>query len=216
MKFRLLILFSLALLISPVVLADTVSWAGIAPNWTALSNPFSTTSAGGITVTGSMASASAFATHQCLIPTFITPCLDGAFLPGDPLLWTNYTTGPLLFSFSSGLQAISTQIQTIWYGPFTATLTAYGSGNVLLGTTTISGNTAGTHDGTADVLGFFSGGPAIFSIAITATSAYPNSNYDGLFINQLNLTPSPIPEPATLLLVGSGLAVGWLRRRKRT
>jgi hypothetical protein len=169
--------------------ADIVSWDGIAPNWTALPNPFTTTSEGGITVTGSMPTSNVLATHECLIPAVITPCLDGSFLPGESLLFTNYTTGPLTFSFGSALGSISTQINTIWYGPFSATLTAYGSGGGILGTVPVSGSTAPTHDGTAPVLSFTTAAAGIYSVDLTAVSQYPLSDYDGFFVNQLNLTP---------------------------
>jgi hypothetical protein len=188
-------LFILTVIWTPAASADSVSWADIAPNWTALPNPFTTSSAGGIIVTGSMPSGeNALATIGCFLDGSITPCSDTAFLPGEPLLCTNVTTGPLTFLFSSPLQSISTQIQTVWYGSFSATLTAYGSGGEVLATTTVNGETVRTHDGSATLLSFTSGA-GIYSVSITATSKYPLSSYDGFSINQLNITLLAITVP---------------------
>ena len=156
-RIALCFVFCAVLAVTGAFANDTVDWGQLGPSFTLLTTAENWTSTGAlytgqVGITGS------------LIGTQNFERLDqgngwsGNFLPGDHLLWNEgaqFQTGidiGVLFnnpSFGGGAQ-----IQSDFFGPFTATLTAFdGSGN-LIGTTVMAGNSNSNNDGSAIFIGF--------------------------------------------------------------
>ena len=142
---------------------------------------------------------------------------SGNFLPGDRLLWnegafqqTGIDIGVL---FNQAVMGGGAQIQADFFGPFTATLTAFdGLGNVI-GSTVMAGNSTSDADGSAIFISFTSGSANVAFLNFNVVDQFGG---DSLAIDTLNIyTGSSVPEPGSLLLLGSGLlgAVGLARRR---
>jgi hypothetical protein len=55
-------------------------------------------------------------------------------------------------------------------------------------------------------------------VGLSAAASDAQGDHETFFVAREPSTPTPVPEPATLLTLGSGLvaAVGWARRRKRS
>jgi hypothetical protein len=53
------------------------------------------------------------------------------------------------------------------------------------------------------------------SVTVTTTLSGDGVQYDRLRFGALDSTPTPVPEPSTMLLIGAGLAVARLRRYRR-
>jgi hypothetical protein len=126
--------------------SDTVKWGQLGPNATSLGASFSSTSAGGLSVTGNLSAAGALVTVVCSA----TPCswspTGSGFAGGDSLIWTSDTgnggTGPLTLTFNQSVSGAGAFIQADNPGPFTAQIQAY-NGTTLLGTFTQDSDSAG-------------------------------------------------------------------------
>jgi PEP-CTERM motif len=136
---------------------------------------------------------------------------SGNFAPGTPLLWTNGTwqgangdiwqpNGPLTIGFSSPQRGLGFQIQADAFGPFTASLCAYDSGNLLLGCGNFTGDSTSAGDNSAIFVGLYDSQQNISSVVV--------NNGDGDFAISspfVSDAPVPTPEPGTFTLLGIGL-----------
>ena len=140
----------------------------------------------------------------------------GNFTLGDPLLWTN-SNGPLTLDWFRGVQGVGVQIETNSYGPFTAQIQAF-NGNTLLGTFLENGNSQPTEDGSAIFIGVRASLSEITSVEFSITSCTGNCadfTIDSVYFRAFNI--EGVPEPASVVLLGSGLlaAVGSLRKHAK-
>lgn len=145
---------------------------------------------------------------------------SGNFAPGDELIWTANTPGPIVIDFISPVSAIGAQIQRDQFGRFTGTIAVYDSANALLETYDLAGLSNASAHNSAIFLGISRTLADIdrveFNVSASADFA----------INQVDIVSGSeeneneirsIPEPASLTLLGIGLAgLGVVRRKQRT
>jgi hypothetical protein len=146
----------------------------------------------------------------------------GNFTVGDNVLYTGDPNSPFAASSSftmnlnTAVAGLGLQITSNFYGAFTASLEVF-NGATSLGVFNVAGVMDGNEDGTAPFLGALSDAVNIDKAVFTLTS----NTGAGFGVNRLLTTDTPangnqVPEPATLGLVGLGLAAAIRRRRQRS
>jgi hypothetical protein len=134
---------------------------------------------------------------------------NGNFAPGTQLLWDWHSSVPVTMVFSSPVSAVGFQIENGTYEAFTATIQAYDTSNIYIGSVSEAGNGTGAGDNSAIFIGIQN--IDIGKIIIGTTDSIPD-----LAIGTVYLNAQPVPEPSTLALAGlggAGMLLG-LRRRK--
>jgi hypothetical protein len=183
---------------------DTLDWGQLGPSFTNVGSSFTVTSTGGVGAQGTL-TGNGEAREQ-------NNGWNGNFSPTDNLLWTQ-GSGPLSLDFGVGLSEVGAQIQSDYFGAFTAELC-----DNLGDCSTEQGTSSSTGDGSAIYIGLVdSTGANITSVTFSLTSCpYACSDFA---IDALSLEtggPTPTPEPNSLFLLGTGLLVSMavLGRRK--
>jgi hypothetical protein len=134
---------------------------------------------------------------------------SGNFAPGDALLWTRDTAGPVSLTFPIPMSAVGMQIQKDDQSnpPFNAVIEAFDALGVPLGSFTREGVSNAKGDGSALFLGIRSSERNIASVKVRVVYGFP---YEADFaINQVSLVPEPA---ATVPLAGVALAWVLVRR----
>jgi PEP-CTERM motif len=143
----------------------------------------------------------------------------GNFTNSDELLWTNSPgQGPLNLHFFWGpgvqLLGVGANIQTHFYGPFTALIQGFDFNGNLIDSFSEDGNSNPNGDGSAIFIGL-ANDPGIRSVEFSITSCAFDCN--DFAINQLDMSWRGFPEPTSVLLMGTGLfgLAGITRKRLR-
>lgn len=142
----------------------------------------------------------------------------GNFTNGDELLWTNSPgQGPLTLSFFSIIGyrpvAVGANIQTHFYGPFTALIQGFDLYGNLIDQFSEDGYSNPNGDGSAIFIGLINP-RGITSVNFSITScAFDCADFA---INQLDIvTANTFPEPTSFFLLGTGMfgLAGITRKR---
>jgi hypothetical protein len=142
----------------------------------------------------------------------------GNFAPGEPLLWTRDANGPITLAFSSPIWGLGMQIQSDSYGAFSAIIEAFDSlGNPLGSVTRTDGNSTDASDDSAIFMGLLSDSGNVSRVRISVPTATGAPNDFAISGPQIQSTGAEVPEPASVLLFGSGsLALMAFARRRRS
>jgi hypothetical protein len=188
---------------------DYIDWSSVGVSNTVVSNPFNTLTNNGLGVSGSMPAGQFERRDQ-------GSTWSGNFASGDRVLWTQLNTGPLVLEFLNPVIGAGTQIQADYFGSFTGSIEAFDSANSSLGLFSLPGVSDGSADNSAIFLGLRSDTANIKKIAFLGD----HSQYlDNFAINRVDLVTSrasEVPEPGTLVLLGTGIVGLISRRRRRT
>lgn len=145
----------------------------------------------------------------------------GNFTAGDNVLFCcNFSGspsgGPYTITFASPIRAAGAQFQSLDFGAFTATITAFGAGNTNFGSVTETGASNSNNDGSAIFLGVESSATDIVAIQLQVTIG---ASPDPFAINTLSINTgsvSGVPEPGSAFLAGIALAALVLTYRHKT
>jgi hypothetical protein len=186
---------------------DSVSWGVATDEGNSPASPYARTSNGGLSVT---------ALHAGDFLILVQGSgFAGNFTDGDVVLNSNFLDGPVNILFGSAVRGLGLQIQRDELGPFTATMTAFGAGNVNFGSVSVTGTTtfSAPGDNSAPFLGLMGSAKDIVAIQVSVSHSGGVAG-DTVDFTDLSLVTAAVPEPATaaLILAGSLLAI-WKKRR---
>lgn len=191
---------------------DSIDWAQLGAAFTSVTDPAAITSTGGITGTVNNPLGDLFRLDQS------TGGWSGNFAPGDALLWTVQTTGPIEIELDTPVAGVGAQIQSDAFGGFTGTIRVYDGDDNLLGEYSFPGNSTSDADNTALFLGILSDTEDISRIVFLVEGSLTDPSSD-FAINLVSLvtqgSPIGVPGPMTLLLLGVGLLAARLGTRGR-
>jgi hypothetical protein len=162
--------------------SDSIDWSGLGPAYTTVPQSFSIATTGhGWEVGGSKTPVGSFERRDQ------GEGWNGNFAPGDSLLWTGGTAGPLSLTFATPVSAVGMQIQKADQSnpAFTATIEAFSAGNVSLGSFEREGDSSNAGDGSAIFVGVRSAFPNIVRLEVNVLWG------SDFAINQVSLVPEP-------------------------
>jgi hypothetical protein len=190
---------------------DFIDWSQLGPAFTLVPNNSAVSSNLGLSAV--ISNAVPFGGNGFEIRVQTSGGWAGNFAPGDFVLWTHDTTGVTAdIAFNNAIFGAGAQIQRDNFGEFTAEIQAFGPSHILLGFFTELGNSTSNGDNSAIFLGVTSDTP-ITGISYFLSGA--EGGDAGFAINRLDLVTTAVPEPATMLLLGSGLlGMGVYARRR--
>jgi hypothetical protein len=186
---------------------DTINWGQLGSTFTQLTSPQTVTSVGGLSASVSDAGT--------LERRDEGNGWNGNFTLGDHLLWNQVDLNPITITFATPVTGAGALIQSDQFGAFVATLSAYNSLGVLLGTETFNGDSTSAGDGSAIFAGLDSTSADISKISFSANNQGVDFAIDTLDLNAGGKVGNSVPDAGfSSLMLGASLAgLGFLRRK---
>lgn len=189
-----------------------LDWGGLGPAFTPVANntAVGVTGVPGLTATVSESGTSLERRDQ-------GTGWQGNFADGSELLWTGLGPteggGPITLVFSAPIYGFGAFIESDFMGSYVAQIAAFDASSNSLGVFTVGGvQTLG--GGVAPFLGILSSSADISRIVYSLTVS-PGLGQDLAISNGIVQTQTAVPEPASLLLLGTGLVGVATRYRRR-